>query len=743
MGRGCAQRRRARKVARAAGLLLPASLAAPALAQPLPAGRPAVPPAAAAPGAAASISELVVTASGRPGAGPVGDVAPELSFDAAEIRALGASSVGELLGLIALQVAGRGQRGGTTVTLVNGAPVSSLFEIQDLPPEAIQRLEVLPEETALRYGYRADQLVLNLVLQPSLRSGTAQADGRASAAGHGESLAGDLDLLDIDGPARLQLDLKAARAWPLREAERDLPGASPFRTLLPLTEQVSLNAVAARPLGAGFAAAVNGRYEADRTVIDLGPAADGTRPLRQRSEATKAHLGLSAQGAVAGWRLSALANAERSVARSVTDTEGAGPEQDRAAVTAFDLQATAFGRALELPAGELTASLTAGVQTRRIESRSRIAGTAREADLSRTIGVVQGALEAPLLRRGSAADAGLGDLSANLSLALSHASDFGALERWRAGLNWSPNSRLRISIAESLEQTAPAIEDLGDPAVVTEGVRVFDSVRGETVLVTRREGGDPSLAAERRRQLRAGLTFKPLAGSGLTLRADYIATTTRGAVVSPTAVTAELEAALPGRFVRDAEGRLIAVDVRPFNLARREAAEARFGLSYSRTLPGGGALQLAALETERLQEKVRIAPAGAKLDLLAGEGLAAGRPRRQAEALAAVSRGGQGLRLTARWQGRATVRGGTEAEDLAFAPLTVVGLQAFADLASLPGARGAPWLTGARLTLAVDNLTDAHLKVRTPSGATPFSYLPAVTDPLGRTIRLSLRKALR
>jgi hypothetical protein len=35
--------------------------------------------------------------------------------------------------------------------------------IRDLPTEAILRVDILPEEVSLKYGYRADQKVVNFV----------------------------------------------------------------------------------------------------------------------------------------------------------------------------------------------------------------------------------------------------------------------------------------------------------------------------------------------------------------------------------------------------------------------------------------------------------------------------------------------------------------------------------------------------------------------------------------------------
>ena len=45
-----------------------------------------------------------------------------------------------------------------------------------------------------------------------------------------------------------------------------------------------------------------------------------------------------------------------------------------------------------------------------------------------------------------------------------------------------------------------------------------------------------------------------------------------------------------------------------------------------------------------------------------------------------------------------------------------------------------------RVSLAIDNLFDARQQVRDRLGATPFSYQPGYLDPLGRSVRLSVRK---
>ena len=45
-----------------------------------------------------------------------------------------------------------------------------------------------------------------------------------------------------------------------------------------------------------------------------------------------------------------------------------------------------------------------------------------------------------------------------------------------------------------------------------------------------------------------------------------------------------------------------------------------------------------------------------------------------------------------------------------------------------------------RVTLGVDNIFDSRQRVRDATGMTPVSYQPDYLDPLGRTVRVSVRK---
>ena len=143
-----------------------------------------------------------------------------------------------------------------------------------------------------------------------------------------------------------------------------------------------------------------------------------------------------------------------------------------------------------------------------------------------------------------------------------------------------------------------------------------------------------------------------------------------------------------------------------------------------------------------------IRPGVPELDFLDGSasGNRGGRPRHELEVQAGVFKNGFGARLTGTWQEGTFVRGGptaggAERSDLFFSSSTTVNLRLFANLGQQQKlVREVPFFRGSRVTLAIDNLFDSRPGVRDASGTTPLGYQRDLLDPLGRSVRISLRK---
>lgn len=615
--------------------------------------QPERPPGSAAPQPAGSDSvtpsiegeegeDIVVTGSRRLPGQVVGDIPADEQLSPADIRSYGVNSVADLLTELAPQT--RSGRGGAPVVLLNGRRIGGFQEIRDLPTEAILRVDILPEEVALKYGYAADSRVVNVVLRRRFRAATTELSDRIATEGGRQAPQAEVDLLTIGGNRRDNLHLSYQQALPLLESERGIlartgdDGAAPvvdqtpYRTLLPETRAFSANVVHAQPL-LGVNATVNGRIEVTDSVARLGLSSlalvpplgnplvrviegQGVDPLFQRSRGVTARLGGTANGMVGRWQWTATAAYDRAETTTFTDrgfdgssfqagvTAGGDPlapilpsdlgilPADRArSITGSGTADVLFtGSLLSLPAGPVTTSVRVGASTLDLESRVFRQGLASRGDLSRDVVNGQANVDVPITARTAA----IGRLSLNGNVALDRLSDAGTLVTTGYGINWQPVEGVRVLASVTDQSQAPTVAQLGAPAITTSGVRVFDFTRGTTAVVTTITGGNPLLRESDRHVERFGLTLKPWTATDLVVTASYTNSRIDDPIRSfPTAIPA-LERAFPSRFVRDADGDLVGIDTRPISLARSKESELRWGVNFSRPLRSRIQRQLAA-----------------------------------------------------------------------------------------------------------------------------------------------------
>ena len=738
-------------------------------------------------------SDTIVVTGNR--SSVIGNIPPENVLTSRDIVATGASDVTELLEAIEPQTGStRGRGGERPITLLNGQRISSFRELRDIPTEAIARVEVLPEEVALRYGYRADQKVVNIVLRPRFRSTTARLEGSAATEGGHSGGEADLTRLMIGENSRTTIDLDVEANSALTEAERDIVLEDPAggntaqeaRTLIGSRRQYQGTLTHNRVIGTVSA---TGNVELERvtgrSLIGLGETL--LLPLARNTTRTSAHGGFVLNGNAGDWRWSVTGNS--ALTRSVTTTDRDSTDvRDRAATdtASGDIDAMANGTLFRLPAGEAGTTVRVGASTLHLDGERVRNGVESSSSLSRTI--VEGAanVDIPVSRRDSGFSA-LGNLTLNANGEVEQYSDFGTLTTIGAGANWSPVKRLNLIASWTREEGAPSVQQLGDPVLETPDSRIFDFTTGETVRVTAITGGNPGLQADRRNVWKLGANWKPLTESDLTLRGEYVRSRLDDPISSFPGPTPTLEAAFPDRFVRDSAGELVSVDLRPVNYDSARRDTLRIGFDFSKPLKsaapsqaaiaalrarrrgespdagaqggrggaqGGGRgfgrfggdsnrgrLQFSLTDTITVVDEVTIRD-GLTLDYLGGDavGQTGGRPRHLVEARAGYFNNGLGARLSANWRSGTQVRTAA-GDELRFSPLGTFDLRLWANLGQrFELVAKHPWLRGTSVRFEVDNIFDSKPRVRDAFGAVPVSYQPDLLDPLGRTISISIRK---
>jgi hypothetical protein len=566
-------------------------------------------------------SQTIIVTGSKLSGSVIGDIPPENTLTSQDIRATGATNINELLDAIAPQTGSAQGRGGERpVMLLNGQRISSFRELRDIPTEAISRVEILPEEVALKYGYSADQRVVNFVLRSRFRSTAAMLRGQAATEGGFAGGTADVTRLMIGENGRTSVNLHAEGNGMLKESERDIRLQQPLdpgepdprraRSLIGAKTDLRGSITANRTLGTVGA---TGNFELEhsegKSLIGLGDTAL-LDPLARHTSNDTAPGGLVLAGNASSWNWSVTGNAD--AAHSITKTDRDSGVRDRGETTTLsgDVDAVANGKLFRLPAGDASTTLHVGAATIHQDSDRRRNGIESSNSLGRTTGDASVNLDVPVSRRNSDFDA-LGTLTLNANAKVEQLSDFGTLTTIGAGANWSPARRLNFITSWAREEGAPSISQLGDPLLETPETRIFDFTTGETVLATVITGGNPDLDADSRHVFKLGANWQPFQNTDLRLRADYVRTRISDPIANFPGPTAALESAFPERFLRDAEGNLVSVDLRPVNFDNSRRDTLRVGLDFSKPLKSAAPSQaaIAAFRARRAQTEGSGQPA--------------------------------------------------------------------------------------------------------------------------------------
>ena len=501
--------------------------AAPAHAQEAVASSPGTSPVATASDSDDDSNEIVVIARSLRGEVQVAQP-PMQVLDEQDIAAYGATSIADLVAALAPQTnSGRGRSSGPPVFLVNGMRVSSFREMRSYPPEAIQKVEILPEEVAQKYGFSADQRLINFILKDNFSSRAVEATYGQPGAGGTSNKEGEATYLRIAGPSRLNFNLDWKDASLLTEAERGIvqtfvpslagdPDPAAFRSLVPDSSSLQATANMTTKLADnGSSLSLNATAERDKSLSLSGlntveltdPGGNSALrtfgaddPLRRRNTTTTYSLGSTLNAPLGNWQFTGTIDASHATAECLIDRradasslvaaaangslaiDGALPAlpdpgfdtADTVTDSASSL-VTLIGSPFYLPAGDVSLSVNSGYSW----NRNRSSDT-RNPGIETSL--IRGDLSAgfnlgiPIASRRDDVMAWLGDFNLNFNAGIDRLSDFGTLTNWTAGATWGLTDSLSLQTSYFARDAAPSLSQLGSPEIVTLNVRGLRSV---------------------------------------------------------------------------------------------------------------------------------------------------------------------------------------------------------------------------------------------------------------------------
>lgn len=571
-----------------------------------------------------------------------------------------------------------------------------------------------------------------------------------------------------------------------------------FETLLPSRRTASFNIGVTRPLG-DFSASLN--FNANRNssaglrglpmasvdlpaesswspfagdVVLTRPLA-GTRALRFDNGSTSLGASLTLNGTISGWQTSLAASYARNRADNLLESgidsvrvqallDGGDPGFNPYGVWDDRLLIATRGRSandnlgarlnvrkaiVDLPAGPMVWSLSVNTSRNSTQSwQSDAVGNPIAANsVTRNQSNGQMSVSLPLSRRGKDAASLVGDLTVDLSASMQTMTNSAAQTRIAGNVNWSPWPVVQFRGSIDRAATVPSFDQLDGP-IVTSVIRLFDYARQEAAEPIWITGGNPDLRRGSRQSVSLAAMVRPLRDQLLTLNIGYRQSVAKGGVAPFPELTPVIEAAFPERVTRDADGRLVSVDARAINIAHNSDADLSTGLALR--LGKGRREGRGKAAADPLQFNVSINHRWRlKSELLTRVGAPAidqlrdtGQSRHTLSLQVTMGKRGIGANLNGNWSSAARLRGGASAVDgFRFKPPLIFGLSTFVEpdrLFALPTKTGV--LNDVRISIDVQNLFNGYRRVTLDDGSVPPGYSRDEIDPLGRTVRFSLRK---
>jgi outer membrane receptor protein involved in Fe transport len=616
-------------------MALPHSSAALALAL-LPVSALAAPEPQAAPAPAGTPDGDIVVVATRIRGEVETAVPPVVTLSEDDIAAYGAGSLQSLLAALAPQTGtGRGRGDGTPSVLLNGLRIASFREIRSIPPEAIRRVEVLPEEVALKYGFRPDQRVVNFILKDKFHSFGSETEARLPGAGGFSDLSEEATLTRIEKASRLNITGTVERRSPLTEAARGIVQPAPagvqtglidprqgdFRTLLADARSAVLNGTWAKSLGTGASITLNGLVQRNdnrslnglNTVVLAAPYGSLVQrttllpaPLASRTVAGTVSAGATLNLPIGGWQLGWTNDASHvnttTTIDARADLSGLQTLVDQGTLSPFGALpadailpapqgiarsrsdsattlATMTGSPLRLPGGQTALTLKAGFAYSGLRS-SDSRQLSAPANLKRGDAQAGFSLDIPITSRRENFGGKLGDISLNVNGEAHKVSDFGGLTAWGAGITWGVTPKLTFAANYITSEKAPGLADLGAPVTVTTGVALYDFTLGTSVLATVITGGNSALKKERQRDIKLSANWDLPIGKESALLVEYFRNHSQDTTNAFPLLTPDVEAAFPGRVTRDVNGRIVSVDQRAVTFAETTGSRLRASLNF-------------------------------------------------------------------------------------------------------------------------------------------------------------------
>lgn len=506
-----------------------------------------------------------------------GNALPEIVFNYGDLQAYGASNVGELLDRLAPRSTGSIGSGSTAI-LINGKRAINLADLSSYPADAIERVEVLPEATAVAYGFPGNQKLINVITFERYRSIALESELDLATRGGGTSFDVGSQLFRIDDELRINLPIQYRRREALTYADR---GYRTFggREIFPASESIAITPSIAGVAGAiGYGGSLS--YRSDISNQEVGLIDALSQLLRSSNETLSAGLKINRDLG----RLSSSLFGNLSEQNSRLDL-GAGSSVGEEQRSEFILSSINSEAILSGAVASLGGEQIFGTGSIFLEREdASVSRQSTQTEFGRTVFRALVSADVPLAGVAGQCDGPIGCLTSQISLRPEFTTGTDTFIGYRFGLNWIPSPSLNLNFSVTRNRLLPTLEEITGHGLDVPGAFIFDALTDRIGPVELLLESNPGLQPSRVDQAQAQFVFRPIRNIDLVFSGTLVHSETRDPILTLASGSTLFQQSFPDRYQRNLAGELVSVDASPINGVKSDRNVLQLTASFSRAL---------------------------------------------------------------------------------------------------------------------------------------------------------------
>ncbi|ART93567.1 hypothetical protein FBY50_1096 [Zymomonas mobilis] len=695
-------------------------------------------------------------------------------FSKQNISHFGAMTIGEVITRL------EHRNGGKPFSIiVNGKRLANITDLQEVPPEALEKIEILDKSNSSKNGFDTKNNTLNLILKKKFLSFVLEGGSNFPTESKGNSHSISFRYTKIKDENRFNTAISLQESSSIKGNDRRYLFNNPnnenlnfYRNLLPSSRSLTITPGWSLPLRStninlyGLLSSTISReisQFSSENITDKIHSFTKIHEIPNITHTQSYQFGISATGTIK--KINWMADLKGSISKNysynstsrkeifsyLSDEELKNlPKKFIQTITSTNNSNLGFFLTtnislFDIPAGGITANTRTGFDAQHLTARTKSEKFYHTTD-TKLHSQLHAGLDIPLISSDIPFIGRLGSISLSLN------GNYEKLDSKRAPshdltLEWYPYDGVSLNLTKSVTQSLPTLDRNNNPVVINHGMFMVDPMTGQYALVTSISGGNPDFKKTSQKDTTVQINYnKNIGHINFSFSTQYTKSILENPIIFSCYPNIQFEHVFPNRFIRNKFGQLIAIDTRAFNALNEQTSTLNtnihlFGHLDLKTPQDEFDWDLSISHQWAIKDRLQPTQDTKYINLLKKplDGSAGTTPH-QLNIETIFSYKNFNLQISAKWHSGIYVQDITSTTPYSthYSGFWITNSELSYTIKEKSSDKNKP----IKIWLSLENLLNKRQSIKDSKGITPLAYQPAFLDPIGRTIKIRISRSL-